>query len=149
MKKVKNRFEIITSEEDFQIKVEEQHKDDIELAELLSNLADKNMHKQFNFALLNLGTLMQTISVFFDLKQNEIEKILKLEKEQIKQRKITIIINEINEKINLKYDLDEETTIIKEIFAYDNESYIKINKTLFIQLLFGKGIIDITNMDNI
>lgn len=149
MKKTKNKFIIIENEEEFQEKVEQQHADDIELAELLNNLAQKNMHKQFNFALLNLGTLLQTISIFFDLKQSEIEKILQLDKDQIKQRKITIIINEINEKINLKYELDEETTIIKEIFVYENDSYIKINKVLFIQLLFGKGIVDITNMDNI
>ena len=107
------------------------------------------MHKQFNFALLNLGTLLQTISIFFDLKEDEFKKILELKKEQVQQRKITLIVNEINEKINLKYDLDEETNIIKEIFVYEDNTYIRLNKVKFIQLLFGRGIIDIINMDNI
>ena len=99
MKKIDNRFIIIENENEFRDKVKEQKKDDVELAELLNGLAKEDMHKQFNFALLNLGTLLQTISIFFDLKEDEFKKILELKKEQVQQRKITLIVNEINEKI--------------------------------------------------
>ena len=136
MKKIDNRFIIIENENEFRDKVKEQKKDDVELAELLNGLAKEDMHKQFNFALLNLGTLLQTISIFFDLKEDEFKKILELKKQQVQQRKITLIVNEINEKINLKYDLDEETNIIKEIFVYEDNTYIRLNKVKFIQLLF-------------
>ena len=145
----KNRFIMLETEEEFKKYEELQQQDNIELANLFNDLAEKGMRQEFNFALLNIGTLLQTISVFLELKNKEVDKIFKLEKDQIKQRKMTVIINEINEKINLKYDLDEDTEIAKTIYGYDGLCYLRINKTLFIQLLFGKGIIDFGNTDSI
>lgn len=149
MAKKKNNFEIITEEEVYQKYFDEQIKDDTELINSLMALVEQEQHKDLNFAILNLGTLLQTISIYFELKTNEIEKILALEKDAIKQRKMTVIINEINEKINLKYGFDENIEVITKIFIYENNSYIKINKLLFLRLLFGTGFMDVSNMENI
>lgn len=149
MTKPKNSFKVLQTDEEFAEKQEEKYLENKELAELLNDLAQNNMYEQFNFALLNLGTLLQTISVFFDFKQKEIDKILQLEKNPIKQRKMTVIINEINEKVQLKYNLDPSINVVKEIYIYDGLSYINIKKKIFIEYLFGKEIRDIGNMNNI
>lgn len=145
----KNNFKIITEEDELQENLQQQVEDDAELVSFLSKLVEQSKHKEFNFAILNIGTLMQTISVFFYLKEKEIDDILKLKSDSVKQRKITVIINELNEKINLKYGFDENAEIITKIFVYEDNSYLNINKKLFVQLLFGTGFLDVSNMDNI
>lgn len=145
----KNNFQIITEEEDFNKCFQQQVEDDAELVSFLSTLVEQEKHREFNFAILNIGTLMQTISVFFYLKEKEINDILQLKSDSVKQRKITVIVNELNEKINLKYGFDENAEVITKIFVYEENSYLNINKKLFVQLLFGTGFLDVSNMDNI
>ena len=145
----KNNFEIIEEESVFKEHFDRQLQSDTDLVNFFLTLVEEKKHSDLNFAILNVGTLLKTISIFFDLKKNEMEKILALENESVRQRKITVIINEINEKINLKYGFDENTEIITKIYIYEDGSYMEINKLLFVKLLFGTGFMELSNMDNI
>lgn len=133
----KNNFTIIKNEEEFDEHIQEKIKEDSEVLEFLQSIVDAQNHKQFNFAILNLGVLLQIVKIFFDLKENEMNDIMKIDNPPLRQRKLTIIFNELNEKINLKYDFDSETEIISQIFFYESECYIHINKILFLKLLLG------------
>lgn len=149
MTKKKNNFLIIEDEEIFNEHSQLQLQEDSNVIDFLQTLVEKENHKEFNFVILNLGVLLQTISVFFNLKEKEINNILELRSSSVQQRKITVIINEINEKINLKYDFDENTEIITKIFVYQENSYLMINKVSFLKLLLGTKFMDENNMENI
>lgn len=149
MTKNEVNFSIIEDKEEFDANVLEQYADDAKLVEILDKLVQDGKHKELNFSLVGMGTMLQTLSIFLKLKTDEINDILKLEKDRIRQRRMNIIINEVNEKINLKYDFEEETAIVKKIFIYDNQSYMIIDKVKFIELLFGKNFFDMSNLEGL
>lgn len=136
-------FEIVETQERFEFLQESQMADDNELlTHLREQLSD---HPKVNFILLNVGTLLQTISIFFELKQNEIESALALEKDKIRDRRMKEMVREMNEKINLRYGLPEDTETVKKIYIYENQSYIFIQKFLFISML--QDSVDEMNID--
>lgn len=49
------------------------------------------------------------------------------------------MLKELNQKINLRFELDEDTIIIPSLVIYEDEGYLMINKTLFAQLLIEKA----------
>lgn len=136
-------FEIVDTEARFVYLQETQLADDYELLNHLKMLD----HPKLNFALLNIGTLLQTTSIFFELKQNEIESALSLEKDKIRDRRMKEMVRELNEKINLRYGLDPESEIIEKIYIYEGQSYLLINKFNFITVLLDISITDIEEMN--
>lgn len=114
---------------------EERFLDNKDVCEYLQKLVDNDDDRRFNFTMLNLGTLMQICSIELEFKQEEIEKYLKLKKEQIRDRRMNNIIKELNHKINLRYEFDEKTEIIPCLYTYKGVGHIYIDKIGFCKLL--------------
>ena len=91
MTKNEVNFSIIEDEEEFNANVLEQYADDAKLVEILDKLVEDGKHKELNFSLVGIGTMLQTLSIFLKLKTDEINDILKLEKDRMKQRRMNII----------------------------------------------------------
>lgn len=114
----------------------EQIEDDDKLYTLLGKLT----HKEFNFALLNLGSLLKIIAIYFELKQPNIEDFLKLDKERTRTIKMEKIVKELNTKINLRYEFPDDFEVIEGLYTYNNEGFLLINKTAFLkQILIDKS----------
>lgn len=109
-------------------------KDDEDLKKYVQGLN----HRELNFVILNLGNMIQICAIYFDLKQDNIKSYLKLEKEKLRTSRMKTIVNELNQTINLRFDLPEDSEVIKGLFVYDGEGYIHINKMTFINLLKDK-----------
>lgn len=114
----------------------------------LQKFIDDKDDRRFNFSLLNLGTLMKICAIELEFKQEEIENILKLEKGRTRNRKMGFIIKELNKKINLRYDFNEDIEIIPSLYTYKGNGYIYVDKTTFIKLLYEKDI-DIETLENV
>lgn len=121
-------YKHLVTDEEFQELVDEQSQDDDFVYEELGTFN----HKEFNFALLNLGSLLKIISIYFELKQDNIESYLKLEKEATRDSKMEKIVKELNTKINLRYEFPEDLEIIKGLYTYENEGYLSIDKYAFL-----------------
>lgn len=104
--------------------------------------------RRFNFTLLNLGTLMKICAIELEFKAEEIDNILKLEKEKTRDRKMTFILKELNKKINLRYDFEEDIEIVPSIYTYKERGYIYVDKSSFVKLLYEKDI-DIETLENV
>ena len=122
--------------------------DNIDTAKYLYDLAQEGNDKQYNFSILNLGALMQIITISLELKQNEIQDFLKLEKEQTRIRKMEAIIKELNERINLRYDFADDTVILPALYTYNNQGYLCVDKLLFLKLLNEKEM-GIDSLENV
>lgn len=123
-------FEECTSETYSDLKARVKNDDD-DLKKLIQDLS----HRELNFVILNLGNMLQLCAIYFELKQENIESYLKLEKDKLKQSRMKTIIVELNQSINLRFDFPEDTEIIEGLFIYDGDSYISINKMLFVELI--------------
>ena len=124
------------------------NRDNFEAAKFLEDLAANNEDRKFNFGLLHLGILMQIASISLEIKQDEIEGYLRLEKEETRTRKMEMIIKEINNKINLRYEFDKKTEIISCLYTYKGLGYICIEKLEFL-LLLNEIPIDIETIENV
>lgn len=144
-------FKEIETEEEFIIEQQKQMDDDNSFVEYLQDFLNENQHRHINFALLNVGNLLKICSIYLELKEENIHDFLKLAKSGTKKRKMNVIIKELNEKINLRYEFDEDETIIECLYVYEEAGYIRINKTKFISLLLEKNFIDpaYTEEDNL
>lgn len=132
----------ITDVEEFNQKQQEQIEDDKKLIQLMQEFLDDGAHRNINFVLLNIGNLLKICSIYLELKQDNIESFLKLEKESTKNKKMYIIVKEMNEKINLRYEFDEDTTVVEELYVFEGRGYIHINKAKFVSLLLEKNLLD-------
>ncbi len=86
--------------------------DNKNVMKFLQEFIDNKDDRRFNFTLLNLGTVMKICAIELDFKLDEIENSLKLEKDKARNRKMNFILKELNKKINLRYDFNEETEIV-------------------------------------
>ena len=125
----------------------EKNEDNIRASMFLKDLAINKQDRKFNFSLLHLGILMQIASISLEIKQDEIEGYLKLEKEETRTRKMEMIIKEINNKINTRYEFDKGTEIISCLYTYEGLGYICIEKTQFL-ILLNEIPIDIETIEN-
>ena len=64
---------------------------------------------------------------------------MNLEKDKIRNRRINKIVRDLNEKINLRYEFDEDTMIVPSLAVYNNEAYLLIDKCLFVDLILEKA----------
>lgn len=119
------------NDEDFEILKRRQTQDDEYIKKHIQTLN----HKELNFTILNLGNMLQVCAMYFEVKQENIESYLKLEKDRLKHTRMKTIVEELNQSINLRFDLPEETEVISGLFIHDGESYILINKMLFLSEL--------------
>ena len=114
----------------------------------LQKFIDDKDDRRFNFTLLNLGTLMKICAIELEFKSEEIEHALALEKVRTRDRKMNFILKELNKKINLRYEFDEETEIIPSLYTYKGRGYIYVDKSSFVKLLYEKDI-DIETLENV
>ena len=135
-------------EEKFNELYEAKLEDNRKVMEFLQEFIDNKDDRRFNFTLLNLGTVMKICAIELDFKSDEIEHSLKLEKDKARNRKMNFILKELNKKINLRYDFDEETEIVPSLYTYDGRGYIYVDKTTFVKLLYEKDI-DIETLENV
>lgn len=135
-------------EEKFNELYEAKLEDNRTVMEFLQEFIDNKDDRRFNFTLLNLGTVMKICAIELDFKSDEIEHSLKLEKDKARNRKMNFILKELNKKINLRYDFDEETEIVPSLYTYDGRGYIYVDKSTFVKLLYEKDI-DIETLENV
>lgn len=114
----------------------------------LQKFIDDKDDRRFNFTLLNLGTVMKICATELEFKADEIEHALQLEKERTRDRKMAFILKELNKKINLRYDFDEDTEIVPSLYTYEGRGYIYVDKSTFVKLLYEKDI-DIETLENV
>ena len=135
-------FNFIENEEEFIQKQREQMEDDKTFVKTLSKFAEEEKHRHLNFALINVGNLLKICSIYLSLEEEKIESFLKIEKLQTRNRKMNNVVKELNEKINLRYEFDDNTQVVEEIYVFEGQGYIKIDKNLFLDLLMEKDFID-------
>ena len=129
-------FYNIDSEEDFENFIARQHDDDALLKEKFAEYS----HRQFNFCLINIGIMLDIVRGYFHFERDRITNdIMSLEKDKIKNRRINKIVRDLNEKINLRYEFDEDTMIVPSLAVYNNEAYLLIDKCLFVDLILEKA----------
>ena len=129
-------FYNIDSEEDFENFMARQHDDDALLKEKFAEYS----HRQFNFCLINIGIMLDIVRGYFHFERNRItDDIMNLEKDKIRNRRINKIVRDLNEKINLRYEFDEDTMIVPSLAVYNNEAYLLIDKCLFVDLILEKA----------
>ena len=108
-----------------------QKKDDDNLKKHIQSLN----HKELNFTILNLGNMLQVCAMYFEIKQDNIESYLKLEKERLRISRMETIVKELNQSINLRFEFDEDIEIVLGLFIYEGQSYIAIDKMKFVSEL--------------
>ena len=119
------------NDEEFENLQARQERDD----KLLKKYIQSLNHKQLNFAILNLGNVLQICAIYFELKQENIESYLKLEKEKLKKTRMETIVKELNQSINLRFEFPEDTEIVEGLFIYEDQSYMSLNKMEFMSKL--------------
>lgn len=122
--------------------------DNKDVMKWLQKFIDDKDDRRFNFTLLNIGTLMKICAIELEFKQDEIEHTLQLEKQRTRDRKMNFVLKELNKKINLRYDFDEEIEIVPSLYTYEGRGYIYIDKSTFVKLLYEKDI-DIETLENV
>ena len=135
-------------EEMFDELYEKKLNDNLEVMEWLQKFIDDKDDRRFNFTLLNLGTVMKICATELEFKSTEIENILGYEKERTRNKKMAFLLKELNKKINLRYDFDEDIEIVSALYTYEGKGYIFVDKTTFVKLLYGKDI-DIETLENV
>lgn len=135
-------------EEKFNELFDSKIEDDKKVLNFLTQCYENKDDRRFNFTLLNIGTVMKICAIELELKGNEIEDYLKLDKDRTRDRKMTFILKELNRKINLRYDFDEDTEIVTCLYTYQGRGYIYVDKSTFCKLLYEKDI-DIETLENV
>lgn len=122
-------------EEQFNEFTKQRKQDNIDSASYLSELAALGLDAKYNLSILHLGMTLQILATALDIKQNEIEKLFKLEKDETRNKKMESIVKELNEKVNLRYGFDEKTEVVPYLYTYKDNGYFMFDKTQFLLLL--------------
>ena len=131
-----SNFQEIKTEEEFDAFVQQQHDDDDKLRKIF---ADQS-HRSFQYSLINVGIMLDIVRGYFYFERQKLEdNIIKLDKDKVKNRRVNSMLKELNQKINLRFELDEDTVIIPSLVIYQNEGYLMIDKSLFVELLIKKA----------
>lgn len=132
----KMNFLEIETEDDFNIFMAKQHADDQALKDRFASYS----HREFQYCLINMGIMLDIVRGYFYFERQKIdENIVKLEKDKVKNRRVNKMLRELNQKINLRFELDEDTVIIPALAIYEEEGYLCINKSLFADCLMEKA----------
>lgn len=136
-------------DEEFEALQDARNKDNVLSAEYLNELAQSGKDAHYNLSLLHLGIMMQILGTTLDIKQNEIQKLFELKKDETRDRKMEGIIKELNEKINLRYEFDSKTEIIPCLYTYKGDGYFICEKLQFLQLLNNNEYDEESILDNL
>ncbi|MBR6515613.1 MAG: hypothetical protein IKT40_02025 [Bacilli bacterium] len=101
---------------------------------------DQCNHGDFVSSLLHLGSLLDTMGMYFDFINDQLEDARKMENKRSQKRKINKFIKDLNEKINLEYDFDKDTVIIEEIVLFNDKFFVFFDKSHFIKTIGLKEI---------
>lgn len=96
---------------------------------------DKVEHKKFISSLLKLGTLIDTIAIYFDFIKPQVYESIKNPSLQSRNRKMNKFIKDLNAKINLEYGFNEDTIIVEEAILFEDEIYLFFNKAHFLKTI--------------
>jgi len=143
-----SKFLYEVDEEKFNELAQARYDDNQDVMSYLIRLCNERNDRRFNFTILNLGEIMKICAIELNLKADEIEGYLKLEKSKIRDRRMNNIIKELNQKINLRFNFDEDTEIIPSLYTYQGVGYIYIDKIGFCNLL-DEVDIDIETLSNL
>ncbi len=110
---------------DFRKKIE---KDDFQLKKYF----DECSHRDFISALIKIGVLFDIIGDYIDFLNDELKKVIESDDKNKKDRKINKFLNDLNKRINMEYDFDQDTFIVEEGILYDGEIYLFVRKYDFI-----------------
>lgn len=128
--------DLTEDEEGFKVFIEKQKNDDNNVRKFLENCN----HKDFVFTLMRLGTLLNTVATYTGFVQEQLNNAISLEG-NLRNRKISKIVKDLNEKINEKYGFEKNKSIVEFIVLYDGELYMFINQAKFIKELEMKTIV--------
>ena len=128
--------DLTEDEESFKIFIEKQRNDDDNVRKFLENCG----HKDFVFTLMKLGTLLNTVATYIGFVQEQLNDAIPLEG-NLRNRKISKIVKDLNEKINEKYDFEKNKSIVELIVLYNGELYMFINQSKFIKELEMKTVV--------
>ena len=143
-----SKFLYEVDEEKFNQLAEDRFADNIDVTNYLKELLELEDDRRFNFTILNLGEVMKICAIELNLKSNEIESYLKLEKDKMRDRRMNTIIKELNQKLNLRFNFEEGTEIVPCLYTYNGVGYIYIDKIGFCNLLNDIDI-DIDTLSNL
>lgn len=87
-------------------------------------------HKELVSSIMHLGTLFDTVAVYFHFL--DVEAMINANG---RDRKINKALNDLNKKINLEYEFDDNIAIVEEGVLYDGEIYLFINKCQFVKTM--------------
>lgn len=143
-----SKFLYEVDDEKFQELAEDKWADNKDVSDFLQKLVDDKDDRRFNFVILNLGEVMKICAIELNLKAKEIESYLQLEKDKIRDRRMNTIVKELNQKLNLRFNFDEEVEIVPCLYTYNGVGYIYIDKIGFCNLLYDVDI-DIETLSNV
>lgn len=143
-----SKFLYEVDDEKFEELAQARHDDNQDVISYLIALVNEKDDRRFNFTILNLGEVMKICAIELNLKSEEIEGYLKLEKSKIRDRRMNNIIKELNQKLNLRFNFSEETEIVPSLYTYKGVGYIYIDKIGFCNLLNDVNI-DIETLSNL
>lgn len=143
-----SRFLYEVDDEKFEELAQDKFADNKDVSDFLQKLVEDRDDRRFNFVILNLGEIMKICAIELNLKADEIEQYLKLEKDKIRDRRMNTIIKELNQKLNMRFNLDEKTELIPCLYTYKGVGYIYIDKIQFCKLLYDVDI-DIETLSNL
>jgi GTP-binding protein EngB required for normal cell division len=130
------RFQELETEEEFNTFMQMQHQDDANLKKRF----EEYTHRQFQYCLINMGIMLDIVRGYFYFERQKLnETIVKLDKDKVKKRRVNKMLKELNQKINLRYDFDDDVEIIPSLAIYQEEGYLMIDKSLFADLLMEKA----------
>lgn len=101
---------------------------------------DKCDHGEFISSILHLGVLLDSVAVYFDFLEDQIQEALQSPNITSKKRKINKFIRDINTKINTEYDFDDKTIIVEDVVLFDGQLYLFFSKTHFLKTMDLKDI---------
>ena len=122
--------------------------DNADVCHYLNTLVENGDDRRFNFTILNIGEVMKICAIEMQFKQAEIEEYLKLEKEQIRDRRMNNIVKELNDKLNMRFNFHEDIEIVPCLYTHNGVGHIYIDKIGFCNLL-DKTDIPMKNLQNI
>ena len=101
---------------------------------------DQCNHGDFISSLLHLGSLLDTMGMYFDFIDEQLEDARQMTNKRSQKRKINKFIKDLNEKINLEYDFNENTIIVEEIVLFEDQFYLFFDKSHFIKTIGLKEV---------
>lgn len=111
------------------------NKKQIDDDERLKQYFEKSNHKDFTFAILHLGVLLDTIATYCDFMKEQLQDMSQETSSRSLKRKANKFVKDINDRINSEYNFDDDTVIVEEMILFEDEFYLFFDKSHFIKTM--------------